>query len=169
MIHVHAAGLVLFRRTANCAEIFLVHPGGPFWRNRDAGAWSIPKGLYEADEDALAAARREFTEETGFIADGPFIPLGTFTVRRGKTVTAWAAAGDCQPEARVSNTFPLEWPPKSGRFQDTPEVDRGAWFAEEDALRKIVPGQRAIVAAFYSTVANESTGERPRSIQTNAY
>ena len=134
------------------AEVFLVHPGGPFWRNKDDGAWSIPKGLYERNEDPLAAAQREFTEETGCTAEPPFIPLGAFKVSGDKTVSVWAAEGDWAPENLVSNTFPLEWPPKSGRFQDVPEVDRGAWFAAPEALLKITPGQRAIIKAFFETV-----------------
>ncbi len=150
-----SAGLLLFRTRGGTTEIFLVHPGGPFWAKKDDGVWSIPKGLHEPDEDALAAARREFTEETGFTAEGPFIALGSFKVSRDKIVTAVAAEGDCAPERLVSNTFALEWPPKSGRFQDCPEVDRGAWFGREQALNKITAGQRAVIEAFY-----ESTPKR---------
>jgi predicted NUDIX family NTP pyrophosphohydrolase len=147
-----SAGLLLFRRRGRDTEVFLVHPGGPFWAKKDAGAWSIPKGLHEADEDPLAAARREFAEETGFAADGPFIPLGTFKISRDKILTAFAAEGDCAPAALVSNTFALEWPPKSGRHIDVPEVDRGDWFGGADALRKIIAGQQAVIRAFYEKV-----------------
>jgi predicted NUDIX family NTP pyrophosphohydrolase len=163
-----AAGLLLFRTSAAGTEVFLVHPGGPYWRNKDDGAWSIPKGVYEADEDPLTAARREFTEETGFVAEGPFIPLGEFKIRANKIVTAFAAEGDCAPERLVSNTFSLEWPRKSGRFQDFPEVDRGSWFDEETALRKISPGQRAIIAAFHENVIRQKPAPahgRARSIR----
>lgn len=161
-----SAGLLLFRRGRAATEVFLVHPGGPFWAKKDDGAWSIPKGLYAADEDPLAAARREFTEETGFTAHAPFVPLGSFKVSRDKTVTAFAAQGDCVPEQLVSNTFSLEWPPKSGRFQDIPEVDRGAWFGREEALRKITPGQQAIIEAFYKTAtAREPAPEASLSPQ----
>lgn len=169
MSHVTSAALLLYRRRSTGTEVFLVHPGGPFWRNKDDGAWSIPKGIYETGEDPLAAARREFTEETGFTAEGPFHPLGSFKMRPGKTVIAWAAEGDCAAEDLMSNTFPLEWPPKSGRFVDTPEVDRGAWFGEAQALVKIARGQKDIVAAFYARFANTRAGGAPHSIQTKAY
>jgi predicted NUDIX family NTP pyrophosphohydrolase len=154
----YAAGLLLYRRRGSEDEVFLVHPGGPFWRTKDEGAWSIPKGLYEREEDPLIAAQREFTEETGCTAKPPFIPLGTFTMRRDKTVSVWAAKGDCDPDTLVSNTFQLEWPPKSGRFQEVPEVDRGAWFGAEDALVKIAPAQREIIATFFETVAPQKAG-----------
>lgn len=157
----HAAGLLLYRKRSARIEVFLVHPGGPFWRNKDEGAWSIPKGLCEADEDPLAAAQREFTEETGCTAQEPFMPLGAFKVRAGKTVTAWAAEGDWAPENLVSNTFSLEWPPKSGRFQDVPEVDRGGWFTEEEALVKITPGQRVIITTFFEKVARQTAKPAP--------
>lgn len=152
MTHLTAAGVLLFRTRPSGVEVFLVHPGGPFWRAKDDGSWSVPKGLYEAGEDPLAAAQREFTEETGFVAHGPFIRLGPFKVRAGKSLTVWAAEGDCDPADLVSNTFPLEWPPKSGRFQDTPEVDRGAWFGKGAALAKVVVGQRQVITAFYDHV-----------------
>lgn len=153
-----SAGLLLYRRRAQGMEVFLVHPGGPFWAKKDEGAWSIPKGLYEVDEDPLAAALREFTEETGFTADGPFIPLGCFKVSRDKTLTVFAAEGDCAPKDLVSNTFPLEWPPKSGRFLEIPEVDRGAWFGQDEALRKIAHGQRAAIETFFETPIPRAPG-----------
>jgi len=150
--HLTAAGVLLFRKRPPGVEVFLVHPGGPFWRAKDDGSWSVPKGLYEIGEDSLAAAQREFTEETGFVAHGPFMRLGLFKVRPGKSLTVWAAEGDCDPTQLVSNTFALEWPPKSGRFHDTPEVDRGAWFGYDAALAKVVVGQRQVIAAFYDRI-----------------
>jgi predicted NUDIX family NTP pyrophosphohydrolase len=149
---VTGAGLVLYRTRGAGVEVFLVHPGGPFWRNKDEGAWSIPKGIHGPEEDPLDAARREFTEETGFTAEGPFTPLGTFKLRPGKIVTAFAAEGDCEPEDLVSNTCMVEWPPKSGRLLEIPEVDRGAWFGKDAALTKIAKGQRALILAFYEDI-----------------
>jgi len=129
-------------------ELFLVHPGGPFWARKDDGAWSIPKGLYGVDEDPLAAARREFTEETGFTAQGDCLDLGEFKQPSGKIVRVFALAGDADPAAMTSNSFALEWPPKSGRMQDFPEADRAGWFTPEAARRKLVKGQVAIVDAL---------------------
>jgi predicted NUDIX family NTP pyrophosphohydrolase len=125
-----------------------VHPGGPFWANKDDGAWSIPKGEYGAGEDALAAARREFNEETGSPVNGEAIALGTFRQPSGKIVDAWAIAGDFDPATLKSNTFTLEWPPRSGRVREAPEVDRAGWFAPEEAERKLLKGQRPILAAL---------------------
>ena len=136
-----SAGLLLFRRAAAGLNVFLVHPGGPFWAKKDLGAWSIPKGEIEAGEDPLAAARREFTEETGFTVDGAFIALGELKQPSGKIVVAWALEQDLDPASLRSNTFELEWPPKSGRMQEFPEVDSGAWFPLPEAREKILPGQ----------------------------
>lgn len=135
----------MYRHSGGLLEVLLVHPGGPFWMNKDAGAWSIPKGEYEDGEEALAAATREFHEETGLIPEGPYTPLRPVKQRGGKIVQAWAFAGDCRAESLTSATFSLEWPPKSGRRQDFPEVDRAAWFSLEEARRKIVPGQAALL------------------------
>lgn len=140
-----SAGLLLFRHAQAGYELFLVHPGGPYWKNKDEAAWSIPKGLCEPGEDFLSAARREFTEETGFSVDGPFIELGEFRQPSGKIISAWAVGGDADPEKMESNLFEMEWPPKSGRMQQFPEADRAAWFDHEAALRKIIKGQRAII------------------------
>lgn len=118
-----------------------MHPGGPFWKNRDEGAWSIPKGEYSMGEDPLAAARREFQEETGFVVEGDFIPLTSVTQAGGKVVQAWAVAGDCDPQKIRSNTFPLEWPPRSGKIREFPEVDRAGWFDLDTARKKINPAQ----------------------------
>jgi predicted NUDIX family NTP pyrophosphohydrolase len=137
----HSAGLLMYRRRAGRLEVFLVHPGGPIWKNRDAGAWSIPKGEYGPEEDPLAAARREFAEETGFAAEGDFMALAPITQAGGKVVHAWAVAGDLDPEKIKSNTFALEWPPRSGKEQEFPEVDRAGWFGIEEAKEKINQAQ----------------------------
>jgi predicted NUDIX family NTP pyrophosphohydrolase len=136
----------MYRRSREGLEVLLVHPGGPFWKKKDAGAWSIPKGEYEAGEDPLDAARREFQEETGLAARGPFIPLTPLKQPGGKIVHAWAFEGDCDAEALKSNTFSMEWPPGSGRLQEFQEVDRAGWFAMEDARRKILRGQAGFLA-----------------------
>ena len=136
-----SAGLLLFRRRA-ALEVLLAHPGGPFWARRDAGAWSIPKGEYDADETPLAAARREFLEELGLPApDGALIPLGEIRQPSGKLITAWAVEADLDPAAIVPGTFELEWPRGSGRVQTIPEVDRVAWFPLDEARLRIVEGQ----------------------------
>ncbi len=136
-----SAGLLLYRRRGGVLEVFLVHPGGPFWAGKDAGAWSIPKGEFSPGEDPLAAARREFGEETGFTAAGEFLPLTPLKQPSGKIIQAWAVAGDCDPGAIRSNTFTLEWPPRSGRRQEFPEVDRAGWFSLPTAREKISKGQ----------------------------
>ncbi len=140
-----SAGLLLFRRAGPGVEFFLVHPGGPFWAKKDEAAWSIPKGLVEEGEDALSAARREVAEETGFVVDGEFLALGEFRQPGGKRISAWAVAFDADPATLTSNTFVMEWPPRSGRMREFPEVDRGAWFTPVEARRKIHKGQRAIL------------------------
>ena len=134
-----SAGLLMFRRRP-ALQVFLVHPGGPFWRNKDLGAWSIPKGEVLPGEDALAAARREFQEETGITAGEHVIPLGHIQQKAGKLVHAWAFERETAPPIR-SNTFTVEWPPKSGRMQEFPEVDRAEWLAIPDARARINPGQ----------------------------
>lgn len=136
-----SAGLLLFRETSGRLEVLLVHPGGPFWAGKDEGAWSIPKGEIEGDEDPLSAARREFEEETGFTAAGEVIPLQPLRQAGGKVVYAWATRRDLDPARLKSNTFLLEWPPKSGRTQEFPEIDRAAWFPIEVAARRMVRGQ----------------------------
>lgn len=135
-----SAGLLLYRRRAEI-EVFLVHPGGPFWKNKDLGAWSIPKGEIEEGEDPLVAARREFTEETGFPIDGEFVSLSSVKQAGGKVVHAWMIETDCDPEAIVSGRFEMEWPPKSGKLQEFPEIDRAAWFGLGEARRRILAGQ----------------------------
>lgn len=135
-----SAGILLFRKSSSAIQVYLVHPGGPFWKNKDAGAWSIPKGEYVEGTDPLEAAKREFQEETGVEARGEFIPLNRLRQPGGKLISVWALARDSMPSIR-SNTFSMEWPPKSGRIQDFPEVDQGEWFPLGDARRKIVKGQ----------------------------
>jgi predicted NUDIX family NTP pyrophosphohydrolase len=140
-----SAGLLMWRRLTDELEVFLVHPGGPLWAKNDRGAWTIPKGEYEPDEDPLDAARREFAEETGFPAAGEFVPLGSIRQKSGKVVTAWAFEGDCDPAQLRSNTCKIEWPPRSGRRIEIPEVDRGRWFAIEEAPEYIRQEQRPLL------------------------
>lgn len=129
-----------------------MHPGGPFWARKDDGAWSIPKGEYAGDEDPLAAARREFGEETGFAADGRFIDLGELRQPGGKIVTVWMLEGDCDPAQLRSNTFAMEWPPRSGRQVEFPEVDRGCWYSIADARTKLSGGQRPFLDRLVGAV-----------------
>jgi predicted NUDIX family NTP pyrophosphohydrolase len=145
MAKLHSAGVLLYRRHGGLLQVLLIHPGGPYWARKDEGAWSIPKGEYADTEDALAAARREFTEETGFAAEGSFLPLGAVNQRSGKMVHAWALEGDVDPARLRSNMFRMEWPPKSGLQQEFPEVDRAAWFDPATARRKLIPGQVPLV------------------------
>jgi predicted NUDIX family NTP pyrophosphohydrolase len=136
-----SAGILVFKRSTRGVEVFLVHPGGPFWAKKDAGAWSLPKGEYAEDEDPFAAAKREFQEETGLKVEGSFLPLGTVKQPGGKTITAWSVAAKPDPSLVRSNTFHMEWPPKSGRTQEFPEIDKAAWFSLEEARKKILKGQ----------------------------
>ena len=132
----------MFRRRDRGVEVFLVHPGGPFWAKKDSGAWSIPKGEHADHEDPLEAAKREFREETGFLAEGHFIGLSEVKQPGGKVVAGWAFEGDCDPTKLRSNTFSIEWPPCSGRRIEAPEIDRGAWFPIEEARARLLAGQR---------------------------
>jgi predicted NUDIX family NTP pyrophosphohydrolase len=136
-----SAGLLMFRRREAQVEVFLVHPGGPFWQKKDAGAWSIPKGECAEGENPLDAAKREFEEETGIKPGGEFISLDQIKQPSGKVITAWAFEGDCSTTAIRSNTFSIEWPPTSGHKQEFPEVDRADWFTLDDARTRIVKGQ----------------------------
>ncbi|HTO83521.1 MAG TPA: NUDIX domain-containing protein [Methylomirabilota bacterium] len=140
-----SAGLLMYRRRGGVVEVFLVHPGGPFWAKKDAAAWSIPKGEFADDEDPLAAAQREFAEETGLTPSGPFTALTPIKQTGGKTVQAWAVEGDCDPASVRSNTFTMEWPPRSGRRQEFPEVDRAEWFTLDVARNKTHKGQVALI------------------------
>jgi len=156
-----SAGLVLYRRTGPAPEVLLAHPGGPFWAKKDEGAWSIPKGLIEDDETPLAAAKREFAEETGLRPRGTFIELGSFKQPSGKLIHAFAVEGDFDPRDLKSGSFPLAWPPKSGMTKEFPEVDRAGWFTAEQAARKILKGQLPIVQAVFARLAEESPRQKP--------
>jgi predicted NUDIX family NTP pyrophosphohydrolase len=149
-----SAGLLLFRRRASALEVLLVHPGGPFWAKKDQGAWSIPKGEYEPGEDPLVAARREFAEETGIVPEGDFVTLKPLRQAGGKLVHAFALEGDCDPEAIRSNTFVMEWPPRSGRRQEFSEVDRAGWFTLEEAQRKLLAGQVPLIQELARLLAH---------------
>src|SRR5512140_1817002 len=129
MAQAESAGILLHRGSGDRLEVLLVHPGGPYWAAKDAGAWTIPKGQIEPGEDALAAALRELAEETGIVVDGPFVALTPIRQKAGKRVTAFACAGDCDAACIRSNAFSMEWPPRSGRMQEFPEVDRAQWFS----------------------------------------
>jgi predicted NUDIX family NTP pyrophosphohydrolase len=135
----------MYRRRDGVLELFLVHPGGPFFRNRDAGVWTIPKGLIEPGEEPLAAAQREFGEETGLTPSGPFLPLTAVRQKSGKLVMAWSFEGEGDPTTITCNTFTMEWPPRSGRFRQYPEVDRAAFFTAPEARIKLNPAQAAFV------------------------
>lgn len=140
-----SAGLLLYRFTSGALEVLLAHPGGPFWAKKDLGAWSIPKGEFDDTEDALDAAKREFLEETGTHATGEFIKLTPIVQKGGKTVHAWAVEQDIDPMIIKSNTFTMEFPPRSGRIQEYPEIDRAEWFIIPEALEKINSGQRMLI------------------------
>jgi predicted NUDIX family NTP pyrophosphohydrolase len=151
---VRSAGLLLYRRQPAGLEVFLIHMGGPFWVKKDEGAWSVPKGLIEADETPLATALREFAEETGFVPEGPYLPLPPIRQAGGKIVLAFAAPGDVDPSELRSNTFRLEWPPRSGRLADFPEADRAAWFTPEAARLKLVKAQAGLIDALVAQLAD---------------
>jgi predicted NUDIX family NTP pyrophosphohydrolase len=141
-----SSGILLYRGAGPSLEVLLVHPGGPFWAKKEDGAWSIPKGEHDAEEEALAAALREFEEETGSKPEpGELEDLGTVRQKSGKTVQAWALEGDLDADAIRSNTFTMEWPPRSGRQSEFPEVDRAAWFAIDEARERINPAQAAFL------------------------
>ncbi len=147
-----SAGLLAFRRS-NGLEVLLAHPGGPFWTKKDDGAWTIPKGLADEDVDPLSAARREFTEETGFVASGDVVPLKPVRQRSGKTVLAWAFEADFDLTRCTSNLFEMEWPPRSGRLQSFPEIDRLAWFDYPTALKKIIAYQKPFLLELQAKLA----------------
>jgi len=152
----NSAGILLHRLRGSRIEVFLVHPGGPFWAKKDAGAWSIPKGEFEASQDPLEAAKREFKEETGFAVEGNFIELTPVKQPGGKVVYAWAVMGDCEAESIKSNTFSLEWPPRSGKRKEFPEVDRAGWFTPEVAREKISKGQLNFLEELKRKIENNS-------------
>lgn len=147
-----SAGLLLFRHVDGGVEVFLAHPGGPFWRRRDEGAWTVPKGMIEPGEEPLEAARREFEEETGIVPTGPFIPLGSIRQKAGKTVHAWAWEGDADPETIRSNEMLIEWPRGSGTMRSYPEVDRCAWFDPATARVRINRAQAELIDRLLSTL-----------------
>jgi len=157
-----SAGILLYRHRGRTLELLLVHPGGPFWKSKDDGAWTLPKGLVEPGEDPLTAARREFREETGFTAEGPFLELGAFKQPGGKTVLAWAAEGDADTTTLASNTFTLEWPPHSGRQAEFPEVDRAGWFNPTTASRKILKGQKPLIESFLQRLRTTAKHQESR-------
>lgn len=140
-----SAGLLMYRRRNGTGEVLLVHPGGPYWKKKDRGIWSIPKGEIREGEDALEAARREFFEETGCVVTGRLIPLTPLKQPSGKIIFAWAVEGDCDAETITSNTFTLEWPPRTGKQTTFPEVDRAGWFDFPQAREKILPGQLGFI------------------------
>lgn len=150
-----SAGLLLFKRTDGALRVFLAHPGGPFWRKHDEHAWTIPKGLVEAGEEALDAAQREFREETGIEARGPFIPLGAVKQRSGKTVHAWAWEGDADASAIVSNEGRTEWPRGSGRWIAYPEIDRCGWFDPIEARRRLITAQSELIDRLETALSQE--------------
>ena len=166
MAYKQAAGLLLFRESVGTLEVLLVHPGGPLWARKDEGAWSIPKGEIEPNEDALSAARREVEEETGARPAGNFIALSPFRQTGGKIVHVWAIESDFDPASLTSNQFEMEWPPKSGNRRSFPEVDRAAWFDLETAGRKILPSQ-AIVLQHLQDRIRETAGRAPQAIREN--
>jgi predicted NUDIX family NTP pyrophosphohydrolase len=161
-----SAGLLMYRTRDRRIEVLLAHPGGPFFRNKDEGAWSIPKGEIDPDEDQLAAAQREFQEETSLdpnavkTAGAPFLDLGRIKQKGGKVVRAWAFEGDCDPAEIRSNTFTLEWPPRSGRQQQFPEIDRAAFFPLDEARRKINAAQATLLDSLKQTLAGLSRPSR---------
>ena len=150
-----SAGIMMFRRRYGILEVFLVHPGGPFWAKKDAGAWSVPKGEYGDEEDPLEAGKQEFREETGCEPSGDFIALTPRKQASGKMVTAWAMEGDCDASAIRSNSFTLEWPPKSGRHREFPEVDRAGWFSIAAAKEKILQGQAGFLDELMKFIGKE--------------
>jgi len=150
---IRSAGLLMYRRRGPGVEVLLAHPGGPFWVARDAAAWTLPKGTVDEGEDPLAAAQREFMEETGFTPRGPYHLLGELRQKSGKRITAWAFEGDADPARLRSNLFAMEWPPRSGRMQEFPEVDRVGWFSLGEARRKLLTGQAPFIDALENLLA----------------
>ena len=150
-----SAGILLYRFYHKMPEVFLVHPGGPFWKNKDREAWSVPKGETMAGEDPLEAAKREFEEETGFNVSGEFIELTPVKLKSGKVVHAWALEKDVNPAELTSNRIMVEWPPKSGKMMEIPEVDKGEWFSIEKAKKKINPGQLALIEELITILTSK--------------
>ncbi|WP_296144342.1 NUDIX domain-containing protein [uncultured Flavobacterium sp.] len=147
-----SAGILVYKKVNNEILFFLAHPGGPFWKNKDIGAWSIPKGELNSEENTFDAAIREFKEETGITPKGNFIELNPVKLKSGKKIFAWAVEDDIDADTITSNEFPFEWPPKSGKFIDIPEIDRCDWFSEKDALEKLNVAQTAFVTELLSII-----------------
>lgn len=156
-----SAGILLYRRNHDELQVFLVHPGGPFWAKKDLGAWTIPKGEYTEAEEPLTAAVREFQEETGFSLSGEFLSLGNIRQLSGKIVSAWAIEGDCDPEKLVSNTCEIDWPPRSGKKLEIPEVDRGAWFTLDEARVRILNTQTSFLDTLAQLLGDAATNHTP--------
>lgn len=152
-----SAGVLLYRVRDGALQVLLVHPGGPFWAKKDLGAWSVPKGEVRGDEAPLDAARREFQEETGTRPEGDFVALSPVRQKGGKMVHAWAVAGDIDPDGIRSNTFEMEWPPRSGRTQEFPEVDRAGWFPLREARERILASQTPLLDELARLVADSGT------------
>lgn len=150
-----SAGILMYRLRDDGPEILLVHPGGPFWRNKDLGAWSVPKGEVEEGADPLTVAKREFEEETGARPEGELTPIGEIRQKGGKRVVAWALEGDLDPESLESNTFTMEWPPGSGTLAEFPEVDRAAWFDLDEARSRILPSQLPLLERLERNLVEE--------------
>jgi predicted NUDIX family NTP pyrophosphohydrolase len=155
-----SAGLIMYRFVRGDIEVLLVHPGGPFWAKKDEGAWSIPKGEIGASEEALAAAKREFEEETGFLPEGLFLELGSVRQKSGKIVMAWGFRGDCDPSLLTSNTFEMEWPPRSGERKRFPEVDRAEFFTLEEARKKLHTAEGEFLSRLDALIREQNAGER---------
>lgn len=158
-----SAGVLVYRKAGPSVEVFLVHPGGPFWVKKDDGGWSIPKGEFEEGEDPLAAAKREFQEETGFAMDGIFEALDPVRQAGGKIVYAWSVQGDLDASAIRSNSFFLEWPPRSGKTREFPEVDRAEWFSLAQAQKKILKGQLPLLNQLQEKLATDPAPSRTRA------
>ena len=149
-----SAGLILYRMQSGKLEVLLVHPGGPFWSKKDEGAWFVPKGELNVGEEPLAGAKREFEEETGLKPEGEFLALGSVKQKSGKTIVAWALEGDCDPSSIKSNTFTIEWPPKSGRHQEFPEIDRAGFFTVPQAKAKMHPVEYPLVLRLHELLGD---------------
>ncbi len=161
----HSAGILMYRLRDGGPEVLLVHPGGPFWARKDEGAWSIPKGEFDPlREDALAAAKRELLEETGCVVEGECVPLPPLKQKSGKTIAVWAVEADWDPALLRSNTFTLEWPPRSGQTKEFPEADRAAWFTLDAAMKKLVPGQAGCVTALAALLDHPLASEADTEI-----
>lgn len=164
-----SAGILPFRVRRDGPELFLVHPGGPFWKNKDEGAWSIAKGEIDPNEDPLAAARREFREETSLPLEGTFIELDPVTIASGKEILAWAVERDLDATAMKSNTFTIEWPPRSGKVEEFPEADRAAWFAWPVALHKVTAGQVPLLLQLLSILGISAVAPIPSAPEPEAH